>query len=85
MFQKVLKILSFTFNYGDFEKLKKLIKEKNIGTIKMEVCRSLNQIFFFKKSERYFKVKNIVLIFDECTSGFRENFGGLQKKIDVKS
>ena len=28
--------------------------------------------------------KNIVLIFDECTSGFRSNFGGLHKLYDVK-
>ena len=26
----------------------------------------------------------IVLIFDECTSGFRESFGGLHKKYDVQ-
>ncbi|MDP7260978.1 MAG: aminotransferase class III-fold pyridoxal phosphate-dependent enzyme, partial [archaeon] len=29
-------------------------------------------------------VKNIVLIFDECTSGFRETFGGLHKKYSVE-
>ena len=28
--------------------------------------------------------KNIVLIFDECTSGFRETFGGLYKKYNVE-
>ena len=27
--------------------------------------------------------KNIVLIFDECTSGFRETFGGIHKKYKV--
>ena len=27
--------------------------------------------------------KKIVLIFDECTSGFRETFGGIHKKYDV--
>ena len=27
--------------------------------------------------------KNIVLIFDECTSGFRETFGGIHKKFKV--
>ena len=26
---------------------------------------------------------NIVLIFDECTSGFRETFGGVHKKYKV--
>ena len=28
--------------------------------------------------------KGIVLIFDECTSGFRETFGGLHKKYNVE-
>jgi len=28
--------------------------------------------------------KNIILIFDECTSGFRETFGGLHKKYGVE-
>jgi len=28
--------------------------------------------------------KNIVLIFDECTSGFRETFGGIYKKYGVE-
>ena len=28
--------------------------------------------------------KNIVLIFDECTSGFRETFGGIHMKFDVE-
>ena len=28
--------------------------------------------------------KNIVLIFDECTTGFRETFGGLHKKYSVE-
>ena len=27
--------------------------------------------------------KQIILIFDECTSGFRENFGGLHLKYNV--
>ena len=28
--------------------------------------------------------KNIVLIFDECTSGFRETLGGIHKKYGVE-
>ena len=27
--------------------------------------------------------KNIILIFDECTTGFRETFGGLYKKFNI--
>ena len=50
----------------------------------MEVCRSTKpDIPFLKKVRDISSKKNIVLIFDECTSGFRENFGGLQKKIGI--
>ena len=50
----------------------------------MEVCRSSKpNIPFLKKVRDISNKNNIILIFDECTSGFRENFGGLQKKISV--
>ena len=29
-------------------------------------------------------MKKIILIFDECTSGFRETNGGLHKKYNIK-
>ena len=29
------------------------------------------------------KNKNIVLIFDECTTGFRQSFGGIHKTIKI--
>ena len=32
---------------------------------------------FLKKVRKLADENNIVLIFDECTSGFRQNFGGL--------
>ena len=28
-------------------------------------------------------IKKIILIFDECTTGFKEEFGGLHKKYKV--
>ena len=36
-----------------------------------------------KKVRNIATKKNIVLIFDECTSGFRETYGGIYKKFDV--
>jgi len=81
---KGLKNTSHPFNYGDFNTLQKLINTKNIGVIKMEVCRNtMPNITFLKKVRNIATKKNIVLIFDECTSGFRENFGGIQKKIGI--
>ena len=38
---------------------------------------------FLKKIRNLCNEQNIILIFDECTSGFRETFGGLYKKFNV--
>jgi glutamate-1-semialdehyde 2,1-aminomutase len=39
---------------------------------------------FLEKVRRLATVNNIVLIFDECTSGFRQTFGGLHKLYGVE-
>ncbi len=81
---KKLKNTSFGFNYGDYNMLKKLVEEKNIGVIKMEVCRNTQpNINFLKKVRNLATAKKIVLIFDECTSGFRQSFGGLHLAINI--
>ena len=44
----------------------------------MEVTRNMGpEDNFLKKIRETCKQAKIVLIFDECTSGFRESFGGL--------
>ncbi len=81
---KELKNTSFPFKYGDFKGLEKLVNVKKIGIIKMEVCRSTKpNISFLKKIRDLCDKKKIILIFDECTSGFRETLGALHKKIGV--
>ena len=81
---KSLKNSIFSFNYNDFESLKKIVKEKNIGVIKMEVKRNIEpKKNFLKKVQNLAKKENIVLIFDECSSGFRETFGGIYKKYNL--
>ena len=56
----------------------------NIGVIKMEVSRSTEANEDFLKRVRKLSSENgIILIFDECTSGFRETFGGIHKKYCV--
>ena len=51
----------------------------------MEVCRtSYPNISFLKKVKKFASKMKIVLIFDECTTGFRETLGGLHKKVNVK-
>ena len=75
---------SFPFPYNNFEYLLKLIKKKKIGIIKMEVMRNIKpQAEFLKKVRRICDDKKIILIFDECTSGYRENMGGLHLKFKV--
>tara|TARA_Y100000590_G_C15601310_1_gene970163 strand:+ start:2 stop:814 length:813 start_codon:yes stop_codon:yes gene_type:complete len=79
-----LRNTSFGFQYNNFEQLRKLVDRENIGVIKMEVSRSTQpNIKFLKKVRNLATQKNIVLIFDECTSGFRQCFGGLHKTINV--
>jgi glutamate-1-semialdehyde 2,1-aminomutase len=81
---KNLRDTVFPFSYNNFEELEKLVKERNIGVIKMEVMRNKGPEKNFLENVRDLATKNnIVLIFDECTSGFRETFGGLHKKYKV--
>ena len=49
----------------------------------MEVSRNKGPEEGFLQAVRNLANKKIVLIFDECTSGFRETFGGLHKKFGV--
>jgi glutamate-1-semialdehyde 2,1-aminomutase len=75
----------FPFEYNDFEQLKKLVGSKDIGVIKMEVSRNEGpQNNFLQKVRKLADQNNIVLIFDECTSGFRQTFGGLHKHYGVE-
>lgn len=75
----------FPFYYNDFSSLEKLVSKHEIGIIKMEVQRNAKpQNNFLQKVRDLASKKNIVLIFDECTSGFRETFGGLHKKYGVE-
>ena len=61
--------VQYTLEYGDFNGLKNLVNENNIGTIKMEVSRSTApDIEFLAKVRKLANEKNIILIFDECTS-----------------
>ena len=79
-----LKNSSFPFFYNDFQGLKKIIKEKKIGIIIMEVRRNIMpKDNFLKKVRSICDKYKIILIFDECTSGFRENLGGMHLSYKV--
>jgi len=83
---RVLKNSVFQFSYNNIKQLKKILSlNKDIGTIKIEVSRNEKvNINFLKEVRRIASKNNIVLIFDECTSGFRESFGGLHLKYGVE-
>jgi glutamate-1-semialdehyde 2,1-aminomutase len=79
-----LKNTSFPFPYNNFEYLIKLINKKKIGIIKMEVMRNKEpQDNFLQKVRDLCNKKKIILIFDECTSGYREIMGGVHLKFKV--
>lgn len=74
----------YTFEFNDFKKLKFLVEVKKIKIIKMEIRRNKEPENNFLKKVRQLANKNkVILIFDECTSGFRETLGGLHKKYKI--
>lgn len=75
----------FPFNYNNYDELENLVNTHDIGVIKMEVVRNKGpEDNFLHKVRKLATDRGIVLIFDECTSGFRETFGGLHKKYGVE-
>lgn len=83
---KGLKNTVYGFEYNNFEQLEDLImsNKNNFAAIKMEVKRNNEpENNFLLKIRKLATENNIVLIFDECTSGFRETNGGLHKKYNV--
>ena len=74
----------FTFEYNDIKRLEYLIKVKKIRIIKMEVIRNIvPKNNFLKKIRTLANKNNCTLIFDECTTGFREVLGGIHKRYKV--
>jgi glutamate-1-semialdehyde aminotransferase len=82
---KDLKNTVFPFHYNNYDELEKIVNDHNIGVIKMEVMRNFGPKDNFLEKVRDLATRNnIVLIFDECSSGFRETFGGIYKKFNVE-
>jgi glutamate-1-semialdehyde 2,1-aminomutase len=76
-------VLCFDFNnLGQFKNIIK--KNDDIGIVFMEVARKTYPTKkFLKEIRNICDKKKIILIFDECTTGFREEFGGLHKKYNI--
>lgn len=75
----------YPFKYNRYDELETLVNTHDIGTIKMEVSRNLGpENGFLEKVRKLATDRGIVLIFDECTSGFRQTLGGLHKLYGVE-
>ena len=75
----------YPFRYNCIEELENLLAIHDLGVIKMEVSRSEPpQPGFLEKVRHLATERGAVLIFDECTSGFRQTFGGLHKLYGVE-
>ncbi len=73
------------FEYNDLQSLIRLIDHGDIGVIVMEVSRNVGpQAGFLQQVRALASARGIVLLFDECTSGFRQAFGGLHKYFGVE-
>jgi glutamate-1-semialdehyde 2,1-aminomutase len=82
--QKNLINSAHVFEYNNFNQFKKIVSNNKIAAVIMEVSRNEQPSdYFLEKIRALTKKENIVLIFDECTSGFRETFGGLHLKYKV--
>ena len=72
------------FTYNRFDELEKLVSTHDVGVIMMEVRRNLEpEDDFLRRVREFATAKGIVLVFDECTSGFRQSLGGLHKVYGV--
>ena len=82
---RALRGTSIPFHYNDFEEIENIIRNTpDLAAVKMETCRNFGpEKGFLEHIRKLCDEYGVVLIFDECTSGFRETFGGLFKKYGV--
>jgi len=73
------------FSFNRLDQLECIAASHDLAAVKMEVQRSTPPEPGFLEGVRDLCTRRgIVLIFDECTSGFRETFGGLHLKYGVE-
>ena len=73
------------FGYNDLAALEAIVNQHPVGVIVMEVVRNFGpENSFLEKVRELATHKGVVLMFDECTSGFRQTFGGLHKQFGVE-
>ena len=72
------------FEFNNLSQLESIVNNNDLAAIKMEVQRNNPpKKSFLETIRKICNEKDIVLIFDECTSGFRETYGGIHKKYNI--
>lgn len=73
------------FSYNRLDELEAILATHDVGVIMMEVSRNFGPADgFLQKVRQLATARGIVLIFDECTSGFRQTYGGLHLSYGVE-
>jgi glutamate-1-semialdehyde 2,1-aminomutase len=73
------------FQYNDLDGLRDHLRNHEVAAIVMEVSRTKGPAPGFLEAVRRLATEHgAVLVFDECTSGFRQTFGGLHKAFGVE-
>ncbi len=82
---KNLKDSTIPFYFNDLKSVNALKKYKDLGVIILEPMRDVKPNKEFLDTINKIKKKlNVVLIVDEITSGFHDNFGGMHLKYNIK-
>ena len=72
------------FNYNRIDELEEIVEDNDIGVIVMEPIRHYEpEDDFLKKARKIADDIGAVLIFDEITSGWRMNVGGIHELYNV--
>lgn len=72
------------FNYNRIDELEQIMSAHDVAAVVMEVSRNMGpEDDFLHKVRDLASRRGAVLLFDECTSGFRQTFGGLHKLYGV--
>lgn len=73
------------FTYNSIAEFDQAVSDPQVGVIFMEVSRNAGpDAGYLEHIRKVATERGIVLIFDECTSGFRQTFGGLHKMFGVE-
>lgn len=82
---RALKGTAIPFNYNKIEELEAIVKKQDIGAIVMEPVREHEpEKGFLQKVRKVADNASAVLVFDEITSGWRMNVGGIYELYGVK-